>query len=164
RADAFAQRGFQVAVHAIGDRANSEVLDVLSSLPRGRHRVEHAQVLRADDVSRFAANDIIASYQPTHATSDMPWAAQRVGEERLKYAYAWRAMLDTGAHVCFGSDFPVERPDPLLGLYAARTRQDANGQPVGGWHAEQKVSGAEALAGFTTGAAWAEFAEARRGV
>jgi predicted amidohydrolase YtcJ len=163
RADAFAQRGFQVAVHAIGDRANAEVLDVLSSLPKGRHRVEHAQVLRADDLHRFAAAEIVASYQPTHATSDMPWAAARVGEERLKFAYAWRSMLDSGAHVAFGSDFPVERPDPLLGLYAARTRQDGKGQPPGGWHPEQRVSGEEALAGFTAGAAWAEFSESHRG-
>jgi predicted amidohydrolase YtcJ len=164
RAEAFSARGFQVAVHAIGDKANAEVLDVLSALPKNRHRVEHVQLLRADDVKRFASNDIVASFQPTHATSDMRWAGARVGEERLKYAYAWRTLLDSGAHVAFGSDFPVEKPDPLLGLYAARTRQDAKGQPPGGWHAEQKVTGSEALEGFTKGAAWAEFAESRRGM
>jgi hypothetical protein len=93
----------------------------------------------------------------------MPWAEQRVGPERIRFAYAWRAVLDTGAHVAFGSDFPVEDPNPLLGLYAARTRQDLAGQPPGGWRPEQRVSGEEALAGFTTGAAYAAFAEDRRG-
>lgn len=165
RAHAFATAGFQVAVHAIGDKANAETLDVLEKLPpNGRHRVEHAQLLREQDVGRFAKAGIIASFQPTHATSDMPWAEARVGPKRIQYAYAWRSVLDTGAHVAFGSDFPIEKPDPLLGLYAARTRMDVKGQPAGGWHPEQKVSGEEALAGFTTGAAYAEFAEQRRGV
>ncbi|MBL9037014.1 MAG: amidohydrolase, partial [Archangium sp.] len=107
RARAFADQGFQVAVHAIGDRANSLVLDVLSSLPAGRHRVEHAQVLSPVDIPRFAKHGLIASFQPTHATSDMPWAEQRLGPERIDGAYAWRSVLDTGAHVAFGSDFPV---------------------------------------------------------
>src|SRR5262249_31563400 len=88
RARAFAEAGFQVAVHAIGDRANADTLDVLEKLPRGRHRVEHAQLLREQDVGRFAKAGIIASFQPTHATSDMPWAEARVGPDRLKYAYA----------------------------------------------------------------------------
>lgn len=164
RARKFSDRGFQVAVHAIGDKANALVIDVLSRLPRHRHRVEHAQILRADDVGRFKPNELVASFQPTHATSDMPWAEARLGKERLRYAYAWRSVLDSGAHVAFGSDFPVEGPNPLLGLYAARTRQDAASQPAGGWMPEQRVSGEEALAGFTRGAAWAEFAEARRGM
>ncbi len=165
RAEAFASAGFQVAVHAIGDKANAEVLDLLEALPKGgRHRVEHAQVLREQDVGRFAKSGIIASFQPTHATSDMPWAEARLGAARAKYAYAWKSVLDTKAAVAFGSDFPVERPDPLLGLYAARTRADSSGQPAGGWHPEQKVTADEALAGFTTGAAFAEFAEDRRGV
>lgn len=163
RARAFADRGFQVAVHAIGDHANAMTLEVLAQLPKGRHRVEHAQLLREVDVPRFAKDELIASFQPTHATSDMPWAAARVGEERLKFAYAWRSVLDTGAHVAFGSDFPIEEVSPLLGLYAARTRQDAKGEPDGGWHPEQRVSGLEALQGFTTGAAYASFAEERRG-
>ena len=93
----------------------------------------------------------------------MPWAAARVGEDRLKFAYAWRSVLDTHAHVAFGSDFPVEEPEPLAGLYSARFRMDAGGKPEGGWHPEQRVSGEEALAAFTTGAAYAEFAEERRG-
>lgn len=168
RAQAYADKGFQVAIHAIGDKANTAVLDVLSELeaakPGRRHRVEHAQILKADDVPRFAKAHVLASFQPTHATSDMPWAGARVGEERLTFAYAWRSVLDTGAHVAFGSDFPVEEPDPLAGLYAARFRMDAKGAPAGGWHPEQKVTGEEALAAFTTGSAYAEFAEGRRGV
>ncbi len=167
RATAFAAKGFQVAVHAIGDKANTTVLDVLGGLerqrPNSRHRVEHAQVLMFADVKRFAGQGVIASFQPTHATSDMPWAVDRVGEDRLKYAYAWRSVLDSGAHVAFGSDFPVEEPDPLRGIYAARFRQDAKGNPPNGWHPEQRLSGVEALAAFTTGSAFAEFAEERRG-
>ncbi|MBL8911341.1 MAG: amidohydrolase [Archangium sp.] len=164
KAKAFNERGFQVAVHAIGDKANTIALDVLSGLDRKlRHRIEHAQILRAEDVERFAKSGIIASFQPTHATSDMPWAEKRVGAERIKFAYAWRSLLDSGAHVAFGSDFPVEDPDPRLGLYAARTREDLKGQPPGGWKPEQKLTGEEALAGFTSGAAYAAFAEDRRG-
>jgi predicted amidohydrolase YtcJ len=168
KARAFAERGFQVAVHAIGDRANGLVLDTLGALekahPGSRHRVEHAQVLAHDDVARFAKAGVIASVQPTHATSDMPWAETRLGPERVTRAYAWRALLDSGAHVAFGSDFPVESPNPLWGVYAARTRQDHAGRPPGGWRPEQRVSGEEALAGFTTGGAYAAFAEQRRGV
>lgn len=167
KARAFAERGFQVAVHAIGDRANTEALDVLEALekqsPGGRHRVEHAQILSAADLPRFAKSGLVASVQPTHATSDMPWAEARLGKDRLALAYAWRSVLDTGAHVAFGSDCPVEDPNPLWGLYAARTRQDRQGQPEGGWLPAQRVTGEEALAGFTTGAAWASFAEERRG-
>src|SRR6185436_13913002 len=165
RAKAFSERGFQVAVHSIGDKANADVLDILEKLPREqRHRVEHAQVLREEDVGRFAKGGIIASFQPTHATSDMPWVDARVGAARSKFSYAWRSVLDSGAHVAFGSDFPIEKPDPLLGLYAARTRMDPKGNPPGGWHPEQLVTGEEALAGFTKGAAYAEFAEDRRGM
>ena len=135
RARDFAERGFQVAVHAIGDRANAVVIEALGKLdPKLRHRVEHAQVLTADDVGKFAKYGLIASFQPTHATSDMPWAPARLGPERLRFAYAWKSVLDSGAHVAFGSDFPVEDPNPLLGLYAARTRQDIKGLPAGGWH------------------------------
>ncbi len=165
RASEFSERGFQVAVHAIGDKANTLALDVLSKLnPALRHRVEHAQVLTAADVGRFAKSGVIASFQPTHATSDMPWAEARLGPERVKFAYAWRSVIDAGGKVAFGSDFPVEDPNPLLGLFAARTRTDAKGAPPGGWMPEQKVTGDEALAGFTKGAAYAAFAEERRGV
>lgn len=169
RVRAFMERGFQVNVHAIGDRANSLTIDLLVRLAGavaedpGRHRVEHAQVLRLEDIARLAKGGLIASMQPTHATSDMPWAEARVGRERVKGAYAWRSLLAAGAPLAFGSDFPVEEPDPLHGLYAARTRQDEHGKPEGGWLPEQRLGGEEALAGFTTGAAYASFAENERG-
>jgi len=168
KANAFSERGFQVAIHAIGDRANRIVIELLARLTKkrsnARHRVEHAQILSAASVDKLKSAGLVVSFQPTHATSDMPWAVARLGEERLQFAYAWRTVLDLGVHVAFGSDFPVEKPDVLLGLYAARTRQDLSGKPEGGWHPEQRVSGAEALAGFTSGAAYAEFAEERRGM
>lgn len=164
RAKAFDARGFQVAVHAIGDRANTLVIDVLSTLSREhRHRVEHAQVLRGDDLERMAKAGLVASMQPTHATSDMPWAEARVGKERLTFAYAWRAVLNAKIPLAFGSDFPVEHPNPLWGVYSARTRQDQTGLPPEGWTASQKLTGPEALAAFTSGVAFAAHAEARRG-
>lgn len=169
RARAFMSRGFQVNVHAIGDRANTLVLDVLErasvathSMGR-RHRVEHAQVLRAEDISRLPKLGIVASMQPSHATSDSAWADQRLGPERVQGAYAWRSVLDAGAVLAFGSDFPIESPNPLEGIYAARTRQDAQGQPGGGWLPEQRISAEEALRAFTVGAAYASFAERDRG-
>ncbi|MCP3100974.1 amidohydrolase [Myxococcus sp. K15C18031901] len=169
RVQAFMGRGFQVCTHAIGDRANTLVLDTLeqataaTGTKEGRHRVEHAQVMRLEDIERLGHDGYIASVQPTHATSDMPWAETRVGEARIQGAYAWQRLKHAGARLTLGSDFPVERPDVLLGLYAARTRQDAHGAPEGGWHADQRLSGEEALEGFTTNAAYASFAEARRG-
>ncbi|GHG87668.1 amidohydrolase [Comamonas sp. KCTC 72670] len=169
RVRAFMARGFQVCTHAIGDRANTVVLEVLSRSAEatgtqdGRHRVEHAQVMRAEDFERLGRNNFIASVQPTHATSDMPWAEARVGAERIRGAYAWQRLKASGAVLALGSDFPVERPDVLAGLYAARTRQDPRGQPEGGWYGGQRLSGEEALEGFTVGAAYASFAEGRRG-
>jgi predicted amidohydrolase YtcJ len=163
-----AQAGFQLAVHAIGDRANRAVLDAFAAAGAGpgrdlRFRVEHAQVVAPEDVPRFAALGVVASMQPTHATSDMPWAEARVGPARIRGAYAWRSILATGAHVAFGSDFPVEEPSPLLGLYAAVTRQDTQGRPPGGWKPEQRLTLDEALRAFTVEPAWAAFAEAHRG-
>lgn len=168
KASAFAERGFQVAVHAIGDRANSIALDILGRLerqrPGGRHRVEHAQLVKLADLPRFAQQGVVASMQPTHATSDMPWAEARVGRQRLAGAYAWKSLLDHGTRLAFGSDFPVEEANPLLGMYAARTRQDASGQPEGGFVPNERLSGEQALAGFTSGAAYAAFAEKQRGL
>jgi predicted amidohydrolase YtcJ len=170
RVRAFMERGFQVNVHAIGDRANTLTIDLLVRLAGevaedpGRHRVEHAQVLRLEDIPRLAKGGLIASMQPTHATSDMAWAEARLGPDRVKGAYAWRSLLAAGARLAFGSDFPVEEPDPLHGLYAARTRQDDLGKPEGGWLPEQRLGGEEALAGFTVGAAYASFAEEQRGM
>ena len=157
--------GLQVNTHAIGDRGNRLVLDVYQRALAatgggpGRHRIEHAQVVRLEDIPRFAEHGVIASVQPTHATSDMPWAEARVGAERIRGAYAWRRLVDAGARVALGSDFPVERPDPLAGVYAAVTRQDASGAPAGGWFGNQALTRAEALRGFTLDAAYAGFME-----
>ncbi|WP_130618758.1 amidohydrolase [Dyella amyloliquefaciens] len=155
----------QVATHAIGDRGNRMVLDTYQSVlgdhadSDHRWRVEHAQILALDDIPRFAKLRLIASMQPTHATSDMPWAEQRLGAERLKGAYAWQRFIHEQVPLAFGSDFPVEQVNPMLGLYAAVTRQDLNGQPPGGWLPDQRVSRIQALAGFTRGAAFAAFME-----
>ncbi|MHA6203347.1 amidohydrolase [Dyella soli] len=155
----------QVATHAIGDRGNRMVLDTYQSvLGEGadsdhRWRVEHAQIVALDDIPRFAQVRIIASMQPTHATSDMPWAEQRLGPERLKGAYAWQRFIHERVPLAFGSDFPVEQVNPMLGIYAAVTRQDLKGQPPGGWLPDQRVSRIQALAGFTRGAAYAAFME-----
>lgn len=155
----------QVATHAIGDRGNRMVLDTYQAVlgdhadSDHRWRVEHAQIVALDDIPRFASLHLIASMQPTHATSDMPWAEQRLGAERLKGAYAWQRFIHEKVPLAFGSDFPVEHVNPMLGLYAAVTRQDLNGQPPGGWLPDQRVSRIQALAGFTRGAAYAAFME-----
>ena len=157
--------GFQVGVHAIGDHGNRVVLDALESSIRkfpdnpGRHRVEHAQTLTAADIPRFAKLDVIAAMQPTHATSDMYWVEDRLGAERVLYAYAWRSLLDSGARLALGSDFPVEQVNPLLGIHAAVTRQDTKGWPPGGWYPQQILSREEAVRGFTLDAAYAGFME-----
>ena len=158
--------GVQVATHAIGDRGNRIVLDTYertlgkeATTTDHRWRVEHAQVLSPEDLPRLAALHVIASMQPTHATSDMPWAEDRLGPDRINGAYAWRKLRDSGARLALGSDFPVESVDPRLGLYSAETRADAKGQPPGGWHPEDKLTPYEALRGFTLDAAYAGFAE-----
>jgi len=162
--------GLQAASHAIGDRGNRLVLDTYEKVLGGeakssdhRWRIEHAQVVALDDIPRFAALGVIASMQPTHATSDMPWAEARVGEKRIAGAYAWQRMLHAGAKLALGSDFPVEQVNPMLGLHAAITRQDAKGQPPGGWLPDQRLSANEALRGFTLDAAYAGFAETEVG-
>jgi predicted amidohydrolase YtcJ len=170
--------GLQPAIHAIGDAANRSALDAyevaLRSASTGRvapcggtwsgacepssdlrPRIEHVQVVALEDIPRFAELGVIASYQPTHATSDMYWAEDRVGPERIQGAYAWRRMRDTGAHLACGSDFPVESPNPFFGIYAAVTRQDQEGWPEGGWRPEERMTREEALACFTRDAAWA---------
>ena len=161
--------GFQVWTHAIGDRANRITLDAyeksLSSVHPvdPRPRIEHAQVLAPGDAARFAKIGVIASMQPTHATSDWPWAEARLGKERVKGSYAWRTLLKAGARLAGGSDFPVESEEPLLGIYAAVTRQETTGKPPGGWRMEEALTRAEALRLFTADNAYAEFAEKRRG-
>lgn len=170
--DVFAQQvadamrcGLQVNTHAIGDRANKVLIDAYAAAMQqvdehsGRHRIEHAQVMLADDFQRSAELNLIASVQPTHATSDMYWAEDRVGPQRIQYAYAWQDFIAAGAPLALGSDFPVESVNPLLGFYAAITRQDAEPWPADGWYAEQKLSRKQALHGFTLGAAYAAFME-----
>jgi len=150
--------GYQVGVHAIGDRANRVALDAFEAQGdvHGRHRIEHAQIIAPGDIPRFARLGVIASMQPTHATSDLPWAGERVGAERLRGAYAWRSLLNAGARLALGSDFPVEAVDPIPGLAAASTRADASGHA---WSPEERLTRAEALRGFTLDAAYAAFQE-----
>ena len=155
-------RGFQVGIHAIGDRGALVALDALERAlggprPAARFRLEHAQVMRGQDIERLARLGVIASMQPTHATSDMPWAGDRVGERRLAGAYAWRKVLVAGGRLALGSDFPVESADPRLGLYAAVTRQDLDRRPPGGWRPAERLTREEALRGFTLDAAWSLF-------
>lgn len=159
-------KGYQVGVHAIGDRANREVLDAFAAVyakqPQARalrNRIEHAQVVAPADIPRFKALDLVASMQPTHATSDMNMAEDRVGRERLRGAYAWRTFLKQGTRIAGGSDFPVESANPFFGLYSAVTRQDHDGRPSRGWHREQAMTRVEALRAFTLDAAWAGHAE-----
>jgi hypothetical protein len=166
------EHGWQLWVHAIGDRANALALDAFekaaAAVPRtapggARPRIEHAQVVALSDFPRFARDGVIASIQPTHATSDMPWAEKRVGRKRIEGAYAWRRLVQAGARLAGGSDFPVESENPVLGFYAAVTRQDLAGNPPGGWRPEERLTTREALALFTTDAAYAAFEEDRRG-
>jgi predicted amidohydrolase YtcJ len=166
------RNGWQLWIHAIGDRGNRIALDAFRkaarALPRApaggdRPRIEHVQVVALSDISRFAAEGVIASIEPTHATSDMPWAERRLGPKRIRGAYAWRSLEKAGVRLAGGSDFPVESENPLLGFYAAVTRQDLSGAPPGGWRPEERLTRAEALALFTTGAAYAAFEEDRRG-
>ena len=159
---------FQVAVHAIGDAANRDVLYAIEELGADytgdrRWRVEHAQVVEPGDLALFGRNGIIASMQPVHQTSDRLMAEARLGEERLDGAYAWRSILERGGTLAFGTDAPVEPVDPLSGLAAAISRTDAQGQPFGGWHPEETISREQALAAYTAGAAYAGFAEGRFG-
>ena len=170
--DAFVRKannkGFQVGIHAIGDLGNRMALDAFERAQDGepsplRNRVEHAQIIALDDIPRFSGLGVIASMQPVHATSDMNMAEDRVGPQRIKGGYAWRRLLDSGAVLASGSDFPVELPDPFHGLYAAVKRQDRQGLPEGGWYPDQAMTRAEALHSFTLGAAFAAHQEDRLG-
>lgn len=158
--------GFQINTHAIGDRGVRNVIDAYEAAgvaPMNRWRIEHFQVVAPTDFARVAHDGIIASMQPTHATSDMRWAEQRVGAERIKGAYAWRTVLNSGARLALGSDFPVEDVNPWFGIYSAVTRQNHQGEPAGGWYPEQKLTLAEAIRGFTLDAAFAAFEDSSRG-
>ncbi|NKB33005.1 MAG: amidohydrolase family protein [Pseudomonadales bacterium] len=153
--------GFQVNTHAIGDNANLKVMDnyerLIAETNSGnrRHRIEHAQILRYEDILRFAELGVIPSMQATHATSDKNMAQDRIGEIRIQGAYAWRKLLDAGAVIANGSDFPVESPNPFWGLHASVTRQDQNNEPPGGWLPEERMTLVEAFASFTLDAAYA---------
>jgi predicted amidohydrolase YtcJ len=157
--------GYQPAVHAIGDLACGEVLRAFAAAGDAcralRPRVEHLQVLDPADVPLLAATGAVASMQPVHCASDAPWVPARLGAVRARGAYAWRTVRDAGAVLAFGSDFPVEPPDPRLGLHAAETRRSRAGEP---FVPEERLSREEALRAFTAGAAWASFAERRRGM
>ncbi len=156
---AHAPQGWQTAIHSIGDRANRMALMLMAdqrALTKvNRNRVEHAQVVNVDDLHLFKKHQIIASMQPTHATSDKNMAEDRIGKERLKGAYAWQTLIKDGALIASGSDFPIELPNPFYGLHAAVTRQDRNNQPKGGWIPSEKMTLEQALASFTINAAYA---------
>ena len=161
-------RGFQVGIHAIGDLGNRMALDAFEKAQQGgpsplRNRVEHAQIIQLEDIPRFAKLGVIASMQPTHATSDMNMAEDRIGPERIRGGYAWRRLLESGAVIASGSDFPVELSNPFHGLYAAVTRQSRDGEPDGGWYSDQALTRAEALHSFTLAAAYAAHQEDRLG-
>lgn len=167
------RHGWQVCVHAIGDKGNALVLDAyaaaIKAVPKAadpRLRIEHAQVVRQQDVPRFAELGVIASMQPSHASDDMRWTDARLGKDsaRVQGAYAWRWFLDAKVKLAFGSDFPVEVVNPFWGVYAGITRADAEGNPPGGWHPDQKLTLDETLRAFTAGSAYAGFAEDRLGV
>lgn len=182
------QRGYQVCTHAIGDRANREVLDIYKAAlksantqaPRAstgkndqspnantkidhRFRIEHAQILAPTDIPRFGELGVIASMQPTHCTTDMRWVPDRIGPDRAQGAYAWQSILKSNGRLALGSDFPVESPNPFYGIHAAVTRQDTNGNPANGWLPSEKLSREAAIAGFTRDAAYASFDEDTRG-
>jgi len=158
-------KGYQANIHAIGDAANRQVIDALGYAqelhPREdqRNRIEHAQIVALEDIGRFKELDLIASMQPTHATSDKNMAEDRVGSQRIKGAYAWQSFLAQGTIVASGSDFPVESANPFLGIYASITRKDIQGSPLNGWYPEEAMDRVQTLKSFTIDAAYAGFQE-----
>ncbi|MFW2350503.1 amidohydrolase [Qipengyuania sp.] len=159
---------FQPAIHAIGSAANEDALNAIGEIAESfpgdrRWRIEHAQIVEPVDLPKFGQNGIIASMQPVHQTSDRLMVEARLGPDRLEGAYAWNTILQLGGRLAFGSDAPVESPDPFAGLAAATTRMDASGEPFGGWRPQDRVTREQALAGFTSDAAYAGFAEGRFG-
>jgi predicted amidohydrolase YtcJ len=161
--------GFQLAFHAIGDRANTIALDTFEAVAKAngtrdrRDRVEHAQVVAPADFARFASLNVIASMQPSHQTTDMRWAESRVGPDRIKGAYAWNTMLKNKIHLAFGTDYDVEPINPMRGLYACVTRELPDGGPAGGWQPQEKISLDDCIRAYTTGSAYAQFEEGRKG-
>ena len=169
RVGAADRAGLQVEIHAIGDRANAEILDLFERVaarngPKDRRfRIEHAQHLRTVDIPRFGRLGVVASMQPYHAVDDGRWAQKRVGKERCRTTYAFRSLLDAGARLAFGSDWDVAPLSPLSGIDAAVTRRTTDGRNPGGWFPEQKISVEEAVRAYTSGAAWAAFEEKEKG-
>jgi predicted amidohydrolase YtcJ len=159
----------QVAVHAIGDKANATILGMYEQAAQQggardrRFRIEHAQHLRAQDIPRFGKLRVIASMQPYHVIDDGRWAEKRIGPERAKGTYAFRSLLDSGAVLAFGSDWDVAPMQPLMGIYAAATRRTLDDKHPGGWVPEQKISVAEAIHAYTMGSAYASFNERIKG-
>ncbi len=158
-------KGYQANIHAIGDAANRQVIDALGYAQKlhpsedQRNRIEHAQIVALEDIVRFKDLDIIASMQPTHATSDKNMAEDRVGPQRIKGAYAWQSFLKQGTVVASGSDFPVESANPFLGFYASITRKDIQGNPLSGWYSNEAMDRVQTLKSFTIDAAFAGFQE-----
>jgi predicted amidohydrolase YtcJ len=163
------RRGFQLAFHAIGDKANHVALDVFESVARvnpsrdRRSRIEHAQVVALDDIPRFGRLDVIASMQPSHETNDMRWAEARIGPERTKGAYAWNSLQKAGARLAFGTDYDVEPINPLRGIYACVSRELPGGGPAGGWLPQEKLPLDQCIQAYTTGSAYAEFEDGKKG-
>jgi len=161
--------GFQINFHAIGDRANRVALDVFEAVaktnrPRDRRdRIEHAQVIAPEDLPRFAQLKVIASMQPSHETSDMRWAGSRLGPDRARGAYAWASLEKSGVRLAFGTDYPVEPINPMRGLYACVTREFPEGGPSGGWQGQEKISLEDCIRAYTSGAAYAQFEEGKKG-
>jgi predicted amidohydrolase YtcJ len=161
--------GFQLAFHAIGDRANRVALDAFSAVIAAngrrdrRDRIEHAQIVSPDDLSRFAALGVIASMQPSHLLDDERWASDRIGVQRLRGAYAWNTLLQSGASLAFGTDYPVESVNPLRGIYACVTRELPQGGPQNGWQPQEKLGMDDCIRAYTVGAAYAQFEEKRKG-
>ena len=161
------ENGFQMNTHCIGDSANRTLLNIYADVLKGKNdlrwRIEHAQVVNPDDVPKFAEFSIIPSVQPTHATSDMYWAEQRLGPDRIKHAYIFKELLDQNGLIALGSDFPVEFINPLYGFHAAVARKDKNNWPDEGFQIENKLTREEALKGMTIWAAYANFEENLKG-
>ncbi|HEY6946396.1 MAG TPA: amidohydrolase [Candidatus Acidoferrum sp.] len=161
--------GFQLNFHAIGDRANRICLDVFEAVVKAngrrdrRDRIEHAQVVAPMDFQRFAELKVIASMQPSHQTTDMRWAEDRIGPERIKGAYAWNTMLKNGVRLAFGTDYPVEVISPFRGLYACVTRERPEGGPRNGWEPQERISLADCIRAYTSGSAYAQFEEGKKG-
>jgi predicted amidohydrolase YtcJ len=164
------KRGFQVAIHAIGDAGNRETLDFIQSVESadpavraGRHRIEHAQVVHPDDIGRFRGLDVIASMEPPHAVEDKAWAEDRLGAGRVRHAYTWRSLRKAGVRLVLNSDLPGSDHDIFYGLHAAITRRGKDKQPPGGWYPDERLTPEEALRGYTTWAAYSAFEEGESG-